>query len=149
MELLDAVRWTFNDKAMRYNVSNLVKYLQDEDEPSNSGIPTIEFRQHEGTLDAQRVVQWCSTVVGIINFVDTADQVYLRNLLLKVVDETWQKEGYLKDVFQQDKFGPIPAEGSFTVIDLFRYMHLNEQAKFYSSRLNPVVGRPPIARSTV
>ncbi|PMD18832.1 hypothetical protein NA56DRAFT_706362 [Hyaloscypha hepaticicola] len=132
MELLNAVRWTFNDKAMRYNVSNLVKYLQDEDEPSNSGIPTIEFRQHEGTLDAQRVVQWCSTVVGIINFVDTADQVYLRNLLLKV-----------------DKFGPIPAEGSFTVIDLFRYMHLNEQAKFYSSRLNPVVGRPPNARPTV
>lgn len=149
MELLNAVRWTFNDKAMRYNVSNLVKYLQDEDEPSNSGIPTIEFRQHEGTLDAQRVVQWCSTVVGIINFVDTAGQVYLRNLLLKVVDETWQKEGYPKDVFQQDKFGPIPAEGSFTVIDLFRYMHLNEQAKFYSSRLNPVVGRPPIATPTV
>jgi len=118
---------------MRYNVSNLVKYLQDEGRPNNSGMPTIEFRQHEGTLDAQRVVQWCSTVVGVINFVDTADQVYLRKLLLKVVDETWQKESYPKDVFQQDKFGPIPAEGSFTVIDLLRYMHLNEQANFYSS----------------
>jgi hypothetical protein len=149
MELLNAVRCPFNDKSMRCNVSNLVRYLQDESAPGNTGIPTIEFRQHEGPLDAQRVVQWCSTVVGIINFVDSADQVYFRKLLLKVVDETWEKEGCPKDVFQQDELGPIPTEGSFTVIDLFRYIHLNEQAKFYSSRLNPVVGRPPIARPTV
>ncbi len=69
--------------------------------------------------------------------------------MLRVVDETWQKEKHSKDVFQQDKVGPIPAEGSFIVTDLFRYMHLKEQANFYSSRLNPVVGNQPIARPTV
>jgi hypothetical protein len=79
-------------------------------------------------------------VVGIINFVDTVDQDSIMKLFLKVREEKWKKEGYPKDAFR-DNFGPSPAESSFTVIDLFRYMHLDEQADFYSSRLNAVAGK--------
>jgi hypothetical protein len=121
----------------------------EEGKSFNKHIPTVEFRRHEATLDSRRVVEWIQTIVGIIDFVDTADQDYLMKLFLKVGEEKWQKEGYPKGAFQQDKFGPIPAEGSLTVVDLLKYMHLNEQADFYSSRLNAVVGKEPHYRPTV
>ncbi|KAE9380580.1 hypothetical protein N431DRAFT_552712 [Stipitochalara longipes BDJ] len=145
-DLLTAVRWPFNDKATRYNAANLFWFLQTIGQPSNDHPRTIEFRQHEGTLAAPRVINWIRTLVGIINFVDTADPESFRYLLHKAGEERWQKEGTPKDAEQHDKFGPVPAEGSFTAIDLLQYMHLDEQAGFYSNKIHELVGIPPIRR---
>ncbi|PMD35581.1 hypothetical protein L207DRAFT_637921 [Hyaloscypha variabilis F] len=145
LNLLAAVRVEQNDKATRYNPSNLAWFL--EQPPGNRNPPTIEFRQHEGTLDAGRVVNWIRTVVGIVNFVDTAELDSLSYLLRKAGDEKWQKEGGDGDAEQLQKFGPIPAEGNFTIIDLFRFMQLDDLATFYSNAIHEVLGVPPISRT--
>jgi hypothetical protein len=51
-DILNTVRWPIDDEGMRYNVWNLFRFLQNEGIPFNKDIPTIEFRQHEGTLDS-------------------------------------------------------------------------------------------------
>ncbi|KAH8789012.1 putative amidoligase enzyme-domain-containing protein [Hyaloscypha sp. PMI_1271] len=150
LELLIAVRWPLYDKGMRYNALNLSLFLENQGNPFNNLHPrTIEFRQHEGTLEPERIVQWIKALVGIINFVDTADRDSLTRLFRKAKEEKWQKESYPKDASMEKQLEPIPAEGSFTMIDLFRFIHLNEQADFYSSRLNDVIETEPPSRPTV
>lgn len=86
-------------------------------------------------------MQWIQTLVRIIHFADTTDQDTIKSLVLsKVDDEKWQKGGNAIDIHQQKKYGPVPAESSFTVIHLLQYMGLDEQADFYSSRLHELVG---------
>jgi hypothetical protein len=151
LELMTAVCYTWKDKSMRYNSFNMFQLLNKKKRGRlwRHHKRTIEFRQHEGTLEPERVVQWVKTVVGIINVVDTTGQDSLKHLLRKVEDEKWTKEGSAKDAKKQEQFGPIPAEGSWTIIDLFRYMHLHEQADYYQDKLNQVVGTRPEPRLTV
>jgi hypothetical protein len=35
-------------------------------DPKKSDKPTVEFRQHEGTVDKDRVVNWIKTLGGVI-----------------------------------------------------------------------------------
>jgi hypothetical protein len=57
-ELLIAVRWPLNDKGMWCNALNLSLFLENQGNPFNNLHPqTIEFRQHEGTLEPERIVQ--------------------------------------------------------------------------------------------
>ena len=134
---------------LRYNARNLWLYLTKK----GKHYPTIEFRQHQGTLDPERVVKWIKTVVGIIDFAETdrdfADRNRVMELLFKVPQEKWQKDGSENDLLREERHGPIPAESSWTVIHLFRAMGLNEQADYYSTRLNQVYGTRPKTRVTV
>jgi hypothetical protein len=139
--------WTTANDNARLNLS---LFLENQGNPFNNLHPrTIEFRQPAGAPEPERIVQWIKALVGIINFVDTADRDSLTRLFRKAKEEKWQKEGYPKDAYMEKQLEPVPAEGSFTMIDLFRYIHLNEQADFYSSRLNDVMGTEPPRRPTV
>jgi hypothetical protein len=81
---------------------NLSLFLENQGNPFNNLHPrTIEFPQHEGTLEPERIVQWIKALVGIINFVDTADRDSLNRLFRKVEEEKWQKEGYPKDAYME------------------------------------------------
>ena len=63
--------------------------------------------------------------MGIVNFVDTESQTWLVEL-----------------------FGSGIDEGTWTVIDLLRYICLDEQTELYSTILYHVVRQPRIAAST-
>ena len=92
---------------LRYNARNLWLFLTKK----GKYFPTNEFRQHQGTLDPERVTQWIKTVVGIINFAET-DGKRLMELLHKALEEKWQKDGSEYDLLREDRHGPIPVEGT-------------------------------------
>lgn len=50
----------------------------------NSSKKTVEFRQHEGTLDATRIITWAKLVIG---FVDKARSVSTGKLLKRMLDQ--------------------------------------------------------------
>lgn len=50
----------------------------------NSSKITVEFRQHEGTLDATRITNWAQLVIG---FVDKARYVSTGKLLKGMLDQ--------------------------------------------------------------
>lgn len=93
--------------------------------------PTIEFRQHEGTLDAEAVTNWIKTVVGIVNFVDNAPQGDIAALLSIAEYEHWQKLGDGYDGRREQRLGPVVAEKGFTVIDLLKTIGLFSPALYY------------------
>ena len=73
---------------MRYNALNLSLFLENQGNPFNNLHPrTIECRQHEGTPELERIVQWIKALVGIINFVDTADRDSFTRLFRKAKEE--------------------------------------------------------------
>jgi hypothetical protein len=65
-DLLEAVNGTGYGttpaKNVRYNSTNMLDFCKDKGK-----VPTIEFRQHEGTLNPDDVVQWIKTVVGSVS----------------------------------------------------------------------------------
>lgn len=68
------------DGRMAYNIKNLY------DAPAGTlGEPkskrTVEFRQHEGTMDPERVVNWIRFCAGLLEFADTVKQETLRPFL--------------------------------------------------------------------
>ncbi|KAE9373685.1 hypothetical protein N431DRAFT_338312 [Stipitochalara longipes BDJ] len=114
-ELTKAVGNWVSTKNMKYNALNLLYLCQGDLEAKR----TVEFRQHEGTMDPERIVQWTKTVVGIVNFVHAEGQTSLVELLRRGVEE-----------------------GNWSVVELLRYMRLDEQAEFYSRRLYQVPAEP-------
>jgi hypothetical protein len=112
--LMECVAPPNETKSMRYNSLNMLEFSRGE-----RAIRTIEFRQHEGTLEADRVVQWIRTVVGIVNFVHTESHISLAQLFRRVSEQD-----------------------NWTAIDLFKHMRLDAQADFYRSRLHDVTTLP-------
>jgi hypothetical protein len=98
-------------RMMAYNLHNLAR-------PYESPIKrTVEFRQHEGTLDSARVIAWIATVAGLVDFATAADIGRLEDLL------TAQAE-------LQDSGGL-----SYSVTELFRAIGLTESATYYEQHL--------------
>ncbi|KAF8858070.1 hypothetical protein BDZ45DRAFT_406063 [Acephala macrosclerotiorum] len=96
--------------------------------------PTIEWRQHEGTIDAERVTTWVETVVGIVNFACHAPRQDLHTLLSMAANEHWEKLGDGQDRKRERKMGAIIAESWFKAADLFEWMGLTKFADFYRDR---------------
>lgn len=96
--------------------------------------PTIEFRQHEGTLDGEAIVMWIKTVIGIVNFLYNVRSDALGKLLLKCQNETWEKLGDGEDAQRERNHGPILAERDFTIIHLLRYIGLDVPAAYYETK---------------
>jgi Putative amidoligase enzyme len=105
--------------------------------------PTIEFRQHEGTMSAEAVTKWIETVVGIVDYIRNIDNGSMFNLLRIVVAETWEKLGDGRDTEREEKFGPILAESKFTIIDLLSTIRLHGPAKYYQSRWRKLAKETP------
>ncbi|PBP20926.1 hypothetical protein BUE80_DR008253 [Diplocarpon rosae] len=103
--------------------------------PRRAARPTIEFRQHEGTCDGERIIQWVKTVVGMLEFVESEDYASFADLLTTVTqNETWTKQGDGKDVEREEQMGPTLADRGWTVIDLLEHIGLQEQADYYRGK---------------
>ncbi|RDL41899.1 uncharacterized protein BP5553_01878 [Venustampulla echinocandica] len=113
------------DRGMAYNFMGLVE---------ENGKPTIEFRQHEGTMDAAAATAWIETAVGIVNFCQNASAMSLNVLLNITMFESWERLFDGRDDERERVYGPPLAEDAFTVIDLLKHINLHGPAQFYEER---------------
>jgi hypothetical protein len=105
-----------------YNFSHTV-----ESDPNNKyKKKTIEFRQHEGTLDGDRVKAWIQTVVGLVQFAQ--DMEFRPDLFTDLLRVAKFEE------IDEDRSRPRLCEQGFTVIDLLKSLGLWEAALFYKNR---------------
>jgi hypothetical protein len=74
---------------------------------------TIEFRQHESTLDPDRVYNWIKVCVGLIGFAHRIDVVALKEFLLLHIDDS-------------------PEE--FTLVNVLKSIGLPPQSLYYSTK---------------
>jgi hypothetical protein len=99
------------------------------------GRQTIEFRQHEGTMDGQRITHWIQVIVGFVKFVEEAPSESFFGLLTRIwAAEKWEKMGDGKDAEREDKLGPILADHGFTIINLLEHLGLHPQADYYKDK---------------
>ena len=110
-----------------------------------AGKATIEFRQHEGTLSSEAILNWIKTVVGIVDYIRRVDDSTLLNLLKIVENETWEKLGDGEDAEREETLGPILAESKFTISDLLSTIGLHGPASYYKDRWMKL---PKTARAT-
>jgi hypothetical protein len=125
----------------KFNQYNFQGFLDRELRLINSQA-TIEFRQHEGSMNAEPVVNWIKTAVGIVEYVKNIDYSSLTDLLRIVEYETWEKIGDGKDDEREAKFGPILAESKFTIIDLLSHIKLWGPANYYRKRWRKLTKKP-------
>ncbi|PQE23500.1 amidoligase enzyme protein [Rutstroemia sp. NJR-2017a BVV2] len=92
-----------------YNFINLVSELN-----ANSFKRTIEFRQHESTLNGERVVQWIHLCIGLVNLSAATETNELALRLRKLIN-TRQK--------------------SITVADVLKYLGLERSAEYYRQQV--------------
>ena len=90
------------NERLAYNVWNLW--------PTSHFKRTIEFRQHESTLDADRVGHWIQLCVGLVEFASAVKREDLEKLLRKNVDKSI---------------------GDFGVATVLRVCSMEAQARFY------------------
>lgn len=79
-------------------------------------------------------MQWIETVVGIAEFCRSSSAKAFQDLLSVVRLETWERRSDGLDEAREDQFGPILAEGKFTVIKLLAAIQLWGPALFYEKR---------------
>jgi hypothetical protein len=79
-------------------------------------------------------MQWIQTVIGIAEFCRSSSPKAFHELLSVVQLETWERRGDGLDDAREQKYGPILAEGEFTVIQLLAAIELWGPAKFYEKR---------------
>ncbi|EKD15812.1 hypothetical protein MBM_05823 [Drepanopeziza brunnea f. sp. 'multigermtubi' MB_m1] len=107
---------------------------------------TVEWRQHQGTLDADAICHWITTVVEIMEMMRDVDYSWFAgDLLMVALQERWMKLGDGLDGQREVEMGPILAESGFTVVDLLRTLDLKPQAEYYSGRWHKLEKRaaPP------
>jgi len=123
-------------KQNNYNFGGIVKKAH----PSgiiqaDEGRQTIEFRQHEGTMDGKRITHWIQVIVGFVKFVEEASIESFFELLTKAwAAEKWEKLGDGKDTEREDKLGPVLADHGFTIINLLEHVGLHPQADYYKDK---------------
>lgn len=104
--------WMSTAKEVAYNLANLDRAKR-----------TVEFRQHESTLDAVRVRQWVNVAVLI-----------WRAALIWPMDDLWEKAnthyGRTRPELQRDG----PGE-QWTIYELLDYIRAHEPARFYEQFL--------------
>ena len=94
-------------KKLAYNI----KYLREPFEHQTKR--TIEFRQHEGCLDGDRVIAWIQTAAGIVGFAQGCNLVAFTELVTT--------HARLED----------ESEETYNVVDLLHDIGLDEPASFY------------------
>lgn len=108
---------------------------------SNSAAkPTVEFRQHRGTLEEEAVTVWIKTVAGIVQFIKDVSPESFVELICVTEHETWEKSGGPEDQKRERELGLILAESRFTAVDLLQHIGLEESAEYYDGRMNEHIG---------
>lgn len=96
---------------------------------------TIEFRQHAGTLDGQAICMWVRTLAGFVKFIEEVSPESFVDFIGTIMEaELWEKEHDGKDAEREAKYGPIPADGPFTIIDLLQHIGLEKEAEYYKDK---------------
>jgi hypothetical protein len=132
-ELLDLMIYPSGSDKGKYrafNVKPLQAWLKDE----QTSMPTIEFRQHAGSLNGEEIVNWVSLIVGIVQYCQKVEDVEFERLLEVTEAEAWEKQGDHSDVLNEQKHGRILAEGRFTIIHLLNRIGLKDSAAYYERR---------------
>ncbi|KAH7418971.1 putative amidoligase enzyme-domain-containing protein [Cadophora sp. MPI-SDFR-AT-0126] len=98
-------------------------------EPHCSHKPTVECRQHEGTLDGERIIQWIKFLAGLVQSLETISSESFTELLEHAQNEKWEKTDKDKAAHDENQaeFGPIPAESTLTIIDILEYLGLKSR----------------------
>ena len=138
--LLNKALCCVRSKFTAFNSSNALCWVK---EPYRFHKPTIECRQHEGTLDGERIAQWVKLLAGLVQALEIISPESFTGLLKLAQNEKWEKAGNDKvaDNKNQAEFGPLHAESTLTVADILGYLGMMESAEYYSIRLFPVLGR--------
>ncbi|KUJ12366.1 uncharacterized protein LY89DRAFT_206348 [Mollisia scopiformis] len=139
-DITDGVSAPDNKRYMYVNWQNLARVaggavigsVTNDEKPVK---PTIEFRQHEGTLNPVRAIMWIRTVVGVVDAVRKLPAQESTDLVTICSREKWQKCGDGRDAEREARHGPIVAESTFTVVDLLRHLGLNEEANYYQDKM--------------
>lgn len=118
-DVFDDLWESFLDERDAYNFGNLNNHPQDPKK-------TIEFRQHESTLDPDRVYHWTKLCVGLVNFAHNTSLDSLRSFLVLHMDD--------------------PPE-EFTVVKVLTAIGLPPQSLFYSTK-KPYVHSPSTPKGT-
>ncbi|CZR65138.1 uncharacterized protein PAC_15038 [Phialocephala subalpina] len=151
-ELLRTVAKKGKERYMAYNVDNIVNQLFTSAEfpegiDENKKNPTIEFRQHYGTLDGRTATMWVKTLGGVIEWLDDADPGTYNNLLQSVLLEKWEKSGNDDlDYENEQEHGQLLAESTFRIQELLTSMGLQEQADIYTGKTYELVAQPKGSR---
>jgi hypothetical protein len=132
--ITEIIRWQRSLGGVRKSAYNFFNLLSNTWSTATGSKQTIEFRQHQGSLNGPEVRAWIETVVGLINFVQDVHPTSFANLLSVLENETWGKEGDGQDRRREELMGPILAEEGFTIIDLLMTLDLWESALFYYNR---------------
>ena len=105
-------------KTMSYNFNPIFKY-----EKESRGSGTVEFRQHEGTLDGEAIRIWIKTVVRLVEFAIEliADPTYFTQLLSVLEHEDVEGE-------------PRLCENEYTIIDFLMNARAWEPVLYYRER---------------
>lgn len=94
-----------HDKYMAFNFYNL---REDVEKP----LRTIEFRQHQGTLDPDLIINWVKVACGLVH-------------------RSYTNPGGFRDLIDTH----MHDSKSYTVIDLFTDLQLRDLAEFYAPRV--------------
>ncbi|CAG8950884.1 hypothetical protein HYFRA_00003101 [Hymenoscyphus fraxineus] len=80
----------------------------------DKGIRTVEFRQHEGTVEAEEVSQWIKVCIALVKFAVKVDEKALDGFLKRHVDDA------LED---------------YTAIDLLKAIGSADSAEYYEKKM--------------
>lgn len=117
---IEELEFAFEGRKSAVNIKNL----------RNGGMlgkKTIEFRQHAGTLEPERVQAWIQTVGGIVDW------------CRRVTDKAYSElvEDSAEQMDQGNVYAPGPA------VELLKAIGLKEPANFYQKRLKKNNGKEP------
>lgn len=119
-----------DSRSVAYNFHNFDDHFGDCEDRN-----TIEFRQHEGTIDPVRILNWIKVCHGIVAYIQHLPPVQLFSIIELAQLEMWEKSFSEQENTELEKeLGPILADGDFTVIDLLHLIGLPEQAKYYETK---------------
>ena len=93
--------------------------------------PTIEFRQHEGTLDAEAIENWIETCHGIVAHCQKLEPLDPRNAVL-LPNFRKQKDGKDDDGVEGSD---LKTEAKIAVLELLEQIGLSKQAAYYCNIL--------------
>lgn len=107
-----------------YNVRN----LHPRRCPAPVDMLTVEFRQHEGTLDGDRAVEWIKTVVALVAWIEDVDALALTDFVTQVAAR------------EDSRSAACPP---YDVIDLLNDIGLEGPAAYWDDAIPKSVRKPP------
>jgi len=89
-------------------------HLRESAEVKPSVKRTLEFRQHEGTLDPEKIINWATVCSKLLQYAGEVPQADL--------------EKFLRDNVEDER--------TFTAVDLIEKIGREREAQYYRSRLD-------------